>query len=140
MKRRIGFFAVLLVVCMAFQSVKAQESKENATQDGAVLVTVEEYPKFPGGKIAFEEFLSQNVQYPEAARTEKLQGLVIVAVIVEIDGSFSDVKVVRNVEPSLDEEAIRVVKIMPNWIPAKHEGKEVRVQYYVPVEFALSEK
>ena len=144
MKRKIGFFATLLLVCMAFQSVKAQENKENAqdktAQGKEILVTVDEYPKFPGGREAFEEFLAKNVQYPEEARNEKVQGIVIVAVVVEIDGSFSDVKVVRGIEPSLDEEALRVVNLMPNYVPAKHEGEEVRVQYYVPVEFALDEE
>ena len=94
-------------------------------------------PSFPGGPSALMSYLSSNVKYPVVAQENGVQGRVVVSFVVERDGSITDVKVVRSVDPSLDREATRVVKSMPNWNPGKQNGSAVRVKYNVPVSFKL---
>lgn len=98
---------------------------------------VEQMPSFPGGPSALMEWLSNNVKYPVVAQENGVQGRVVVSFVVERDGSITDVKVVRGVDPSLDKEASRVVRAMPRWIPGKQNGSAVRVKYNVPVAFRL---
>ena len=102
-----------------------------------VFDVVEEMPHFPGGPAALQAFLSSNTKYPVVAQENGVQGRVIVSFVVERDGSITDVKVVRSVDPSLDREATRVVKSMPRWSPGKQNGSAVRVKYTVPVVFRL---
>lgn len=102
-----------------------------------VFDVVEEMPSFPGGMAALQSYLASNVKYPVVAQENGVQGRVIVGFVVERDGSVSDVKVMRSVDPSLDREATRVVKSMPKWTPGKQNGQTVRVKYTVPVVFRL---
>lgn len=105
--------------------------------ENKVFDVVEQMPSFPGGPTALMKFLSENVKYPVVAQENGVQGRVVVSFVVERDGSITDVNVVRSVDPSLDREAARVVKSMPNWIPGKQNGSAVRVKYNVPVSFKL---
>lgn len=98
---------------------------------------VDEKPSFPGGESAMKSYLNSNVKYPDVAQENGVQGRVIVESIIEKDGSMSDVKVIRSVDPSLDREALRVVKAMPKWIPAKLKGIPVRTKCTTPVVFRL---
>ena len=102
-----------------------------------VFDVVEEMPHFPGGPAALQAFLSSNTKYPVVAQENGVQGRVIVSFVVERDGSITDVRVVRSVDPSLDREASRVVRSMPRWSPGKQNGSTVRVKYTVPVVFRL---
>ena len=102
-----------------------------------VFDVVEEMPSFPGGKGALMSYLNSNTKYPVVAQENGVQGRVIISFVVERDGSISDVKVARSVDPSLDREAQRVVKSMPRWTPGKQNGQTVRVKYTVPVVFRL---
>ena len=102
-----------------------------------VFDVVEEMPSFPGGNGALMSYLNSNVKYPVVAQENGVQGRVIISFVVERDGSISDVKVARSVDPSLDREAQRVVKSMPRWTPGKQNGQTVRVKYTVPVVFRL---
>mgnify|MGYP002761729497 FL=1 len=102
-----------------------------------VFDVVEEMPSFPGGQGALMSYLASNIKYPVVAQENGVQGRVIVSFVVERDGSISDVKVARSVDPSLDREAQRVVKSMPRWKPGKQNGSAVRVKYTVPVVFRL---
>lgn len=98
---------------------------------------VEQMPEFPGGQVALRKFLSTAVKYPVIAQENAIQGKVFVAFVVDRDGGISNVKISRGVDPSLDKEAIRVVKSMPKWIPGKQNGEAVRVSYTVPINFVL---
>ena len=102
-----------------------------------VFDVVEEMPSFPGGSAALMSYLNGNTKYPVVAQENGVQGKVIISFVVERDGSISDVKVARSVDPSLDREAQRVVKSMPRWTPGKQNGQTVRVKYTVPVVFRL---
>ena len=108
--------------------------KEEETK---VFDVVEQMPSFPGGQSALLQYLSSNIKYPVVAEENGVQGRVIVTFVVEKDGSITDVRVVKSVDPSLDKEAQRVVKSMPKWIPGKQNGSAVRVKYTVPVTFRL---
>ena len=105
--------------------------------ENKVFDVVEQMPKFPGGDAALMRYLSENIKYPVVAQENGVQGRVTVSFVVERDGSISDVKIVRSVDPSLDREAQRVVRSMPKWIPGKQNGSAVRVKYNVPVQFRL---
>ena len=102
---------------------------------GDVFDVVEEMPQYPGGAEALLEFLNHNVQYPEEAEKAGIQGRVIATFVVEKDGSVSNAKVVKSVDPLLDAEALRVISAMPKWKPGKQNGKVVRVKYTVPLSF-----
>ena len=116
-----------------------QKKQTTKTQDGEdVFDVVEQMPQYPGGHEALFEFLSGNVKYPEDAQKQKIQGTVILSFVVKKDGSITDVNVVRSVFPSLDAEAQRVIKAMPNWVPGKQNGKVVNVHYVVPIKFLLN--
>ena len=106
-------------------------------EEAKVFDVVEQMPSFPGGPSALFEYLSKNIKYPVVAEENGIQGRVIVTFVVEKDGSITDVRVVKSVDPSLDKEAQRVVKSMPRWIPGKQNGSAVRVKYTVPVTFRL---
>ena len=108
--------------------------KEEETK---VFDVVEVMPSFPGGQAALFEWLSKNIKYPVVAEENGVQGRVIVTFVVERNGSITDVQVVKSVDPSLDKEAVRVVKAMPHWIPGKQNGSAVRVKYTLPVTFRL---
>ena len=111
-----------------------EKPKEEETK---VFDVVEQMPSFPGGDAELMKFLSTHIKYPVVAEENGIQGRVIATFVVERDGSISDVKVVKSVDPSLDKEAIRVLKSMPKWIPGKQNGSAVRVKYTVPVTFRL---
>ncbi|RYU86961.1 TonB family protein [Mucilaginibacter terrigena] len=103
-----------------------------------VFVAVEHTPVFPGGDAAFGKWLAQNVKYPKDAREKNIQGRVIVTFVVEKDGSLTDLKVIRGVSPDIDAEALRVMSTSPNWKPGMQNGREVRVAYSLPINFALA--
>jgi len=98
------------------------------------FVFVENMPEFSG---SISKYLSENVKYPASAIDNQIQGRVICEFVVNRDGSIVDVVVVGPVHPSLDKEAVRVIKSMPNWIPGKQRGKAVRVKYILPINFKL---
>ena len=121
-------------VLKAKEVIADEKPKEEETK---VFDVVEQMPQFPGGNAALFEYLSKHIKYPVIAEENGIQGRVIVTFVVERDGSITDVKVVKSVDPSLDKEAQRVVKSMPRWIPGKQNGSAVRVKYTVPVTFRL---
>lgn len=113
------------------------ESPAVTVETAKVYDVVEEMPSFPGGPAKLFEYLSQNIHYPLVAEENGVQGRVVVTFVVERDGSITDVKVVKSVDPSLDKEAVRLIKSMPKWKPGKQNGSAVRVKYTTPVTFRL---
>ncbi|MES2427141.1 MAG: TonB family protein [Bacteroidota bacterium] len=98
----------------------------------------ESQPQFPGGLQAFYQYLGNSIIYPYSARVNRTQGKVLVAFVVERDGSLSDVKVVESPSAMLSQEAVRVVKNSPTWVPGYQFGRKVRVSYSVPIKFAFN--
>ena len=111
--------------------------EEPVTERTYSISMVEQRPQFPGGEAAMYRYISDNIVYPSAAAESGIQGRVHVEFIVEKDGSISGVRVIRSREPSLDAEAVRVVRAMPRWAPGRNNGEPVRVHYTLPVTFRL---
>jgi TonB family protein len=105
--------------------------------DKETFVVVEEMPEFPGGPEAMMPWINGKIRYPEEAVAAKISGLVEVAFVVSSTGKVTDVRVKRSVSPLLDNEAVRVIKSMPDWKPGKQHGKPVAVSFVVPVEFSM---
>jgi protein TonB len=106
-------------------------------EENKVFDVVEQMPSFPGGMAALMAYLQKSIKYPPVAEENGIQGRVICTFVVERDGSVTDVRVAKSVDPSLDKEAVRVVSAMPKWIPGKQNGQSVRVKYTLPVTFRL---
>ena len=117
-----------------------KHTKQPIQSGDEIFVVVEQMPEFPGGMQALKKFLGQNVTYPEDAYKQKIEGRVIVEFTVKKDGSLSDFKVIRGVHPSLDSEALRVLKLQPRWNPGKQRNQAVDVKFTVPVTFSLQGK
>lgn len=113
-------------------------NKPQPVNSTRVYDVVEQMPSFPGGISGLRTYLNQNIRYPAEAQENCVQGRVVVSFVVEKDGHISDVTVLRSVDPSLDKEAVRVIRNMPRWTPGKQGGEPVRVRYNVPVSFRLN--
>ncbi|HEY4785792.1 MAG TPA: energy transducer TonB, partial [Bacteroidales bacterium] len=98
---------------------------------------VEKTPEFPGGQEALNTFLKQNLQYPKTAKEMGISGRVIVQFMVNENGDISDIKVIRGIGGGCDEEAVRVIKKMGKWVPAKQNGKAVKSLFTLPITFSL---
>jgi TonB family protein len=102
-----------------------------------VYDVVEQMPCFPGGHRVMYEFIEENMHYPKKCVEKSIQGRVIITFVVERSGKLSNIRVARGVHPALDKEAIRIVKLMPRWIPGRQNGIPLRVKYIIPVTFRL---
>ncbi len=110
--------------------------KMEQSEDGpSVIVT--KMPQFPGGEKEMMNFIIQNVRYPSQAKTDNISGKVIVNFVVSRTGKIEKAKVVKGVHPDLDAEALRVIGLMPDWVPGKHKGKDVDVSYTLPIQFTF---
>ena len=107
------------------------------TTKNVVYDVTETMPQFPGGQGVMMKYLAANIKYPASAVKAKKQGRVIVAFVIQKDGSVTNARIVRSVDPELDAEALRIVKAMPNWTPGTQDGKPVDVNYTIPVVFSL---
>ena len=117
--------------------MQVTEEKEVEKEDTPVFFIVEEMPDFPGGQLALRKFIAQAIKYPVIAQENGIQGKVFVNFVVAKDGTVTNAKIARGVDPSLDKEALRVVNSLPKWKPGKQGGKPVRVSYTVPINFVL---
>jgi periplasmic protein TonB len=105
--------------------------------EAEIFTVVEEQPAYPGGEEARMKYLQENIKYPEEAKELGIQGRVFVTFVVEVDGSITDVRVLRGIGGGCDEEAVRVVRGFPKWVPGKQRGVPVRVQFNLPIKFTL---
>jgi protein TonB len=105
----------------------------------APLTIAEQMPSFPGGDTERQNFINKNIQYPLTEQQKGISGTCYVTFIVEADGTISNVRILRGVlnGPGCDMEAVRVVKLMPKWIPGKQNGRVVDVQFNLPIRFKL---
>lgn len=116
-------------------------SKVVTEEDPSKIYTeVEQAPTFVGGMDKFYDYLHANVRYPASAKANNTEGKVFVAFVVEKDGSFTDIKVLRGLSPDCDVEAIRLIKMCPHWRPGIRNGRPVRVAYTIPINFELPDK
>lgn len=116
--------------------IPVEEADE--AEEQTIFTVVESMPDFPGGDAARIKYLNENIKYPQMARESGIQGRVFVTFVVETSGAVTDVRILRGIGGGCDEEAIRVIKNMPNWIAGKQRGKPVRVQFNMPILFKLN--
>lgn len=134
--KRVLFILALLFTYVMVNAQSNTGSKEK-TSNEKIYDVVEMPPSFPGGQAALLAWIASHVNYPQKAMESRIEGRIIVGFVIECDGSVSQAKIIRSVDPLLDDEAIRVVMGMPKWTPGRQNGKNVRVRYNVPVNFRL---
>jgi len=125
---------VSLVLPINFKII---EQPQAPTIDTLNWVIIEKMPTFPGGEEALMDFIGTNIRYPKYAQDHGISGRVFIKFVVMPDGSVSNVEVLKGIGGGCDEEAVRVVKMMPKWIPGEKDGKKVRVSYTLPINFRL---
>ena len=131
---------ILLSLMAAFSLATVQAQKtfvSQKEQKPEVFMVVENMPEYPGGNEAMIAFFAKNMKYPADVQKNKVQGRVLVTFVVERDGTITDVQVAKPTFPSLDDEAMRLVKKMPKWKPGTQRGVPVRVKFTLPVVFKL---
>jgi len=116
--------------------VEMPEEEEEVEEQ--IFFVVEEMPEFPGGQLELRKYIAENVEYPEIARENEIQGRVYVQFVVNGKGEVEHAKVVRGVDPALDKAALKVINSLPKWKPGKQRGKPVKVSFTVPINFMLS--
>lgn len=116
---------------------EAPEIEEEEIVEAEIFTVVEQMPEFPGGAVEMTKFIQKNIKYPMMARESDIQGRVYVNFVVEPDGSVSNVTVMRGIGGGCDEEAVRIVNMMPKWNPGKQRGVAVRCSFTVPIVFRL---
>ena len=130
--------AIACLFCFVAAAQAQEEATSNATDNDTTIYTVvEKAPSFPRGETAMFMFLGQNIRYPQRASEDGYSGTVYVRFVVETDGTLTNIEVVKGVGGGCSEEAVRVVKMMPNWIPGENGGKKVRTSFTLPVKFKL---
>ena len=127
---------LLAVAALSAQNTRGKNNVKESV-DEPTFIAVEQMPEFPGGQEGLVNYLVENLNYPEKAKAKKITGKVYVSFVVEKDGSISNVKVLRDIGYGCGEEAVRVVKAMPRWKPGMQRGKNVRVQYTLPLNFQI---
>lgn len=123
-----------------FKPAEDYAVEKGQQREDSVWTVVQELPKYPGGTEAMFKFLIANINYPEQAKKDTVEGRVFVNFIVEPDGQVTNVNVLRGIGSGCDEEAVRVVEMMPAWTPGYEEGEPVRVSFNIPIRFSLSGK
>ena len=130
-------YAILLLSLVA-SILSYSQTTDSTTQSPKVFTVVEQMPEYPGGEGALFKFIKKNITYPDSARNNDIQGRVVVGFVVNEDGSLSDVSIKKGISRDLDEEAVRVIKLLPNFKPGKQQGKPVKVAYVLPIAFKLT--
>ncbi len=131
---RMKFTLFLLLIIMAMP-LSAQTVGATDNEPVYNMAMVQQQPKFPGGTSEMYKWLGNNIKYPEEAKKEGVSGKVIVDFVITKTGKTDKVRVVRGLHPTLDQEAVRVIKAMPAWTPGKQNGQPVNVSYTLPITF-----
>ena len=124
---------LFLIMLLAFVSVNAYSQSDDADND--VYNMVDQSAKFQDGYNSIIKFVQENIKYPAEAQENNVHGKLMVSVVVEKDGSLSDIKIKKGLGYGLDEEIVRIIKMMPKWQPAQHKGKAVRQSQTIMIPF-----
>ena len=128
---------LLFFLILGFTTLTTARAQNTDTPCGKVFQVVEQMPQFPGGQAAMMKFIADSLRYPSVACENRIEGRVVVQFVVDCEGNILNPLVVWSVDPLLDREAIRLVKLMPKWIPGRQNGKPVNVVCLVPIRFKL---
>ena len=124
---------LFLIMLLAFVSVNAYSQSDDADND--VYNMVDQSAKFQDGYNSIIKFVQENIKFPAEAQENNVHGRLMVSVVVEKDGSLSDIKIKKGLGYGLDEEIVRIIKMMPKWQPAQHKGKTVRQSQTIVIPF-----
>lgn len=132
----------IIILCLFSLSLAAQSEQKMvdsiSTKQDSVYAVAYRMPTYNGGEAAMYKWLSENIKYPNTAMKDSVSGLVIIHFIVEKDGSITNAEVLKGIGDGCDEEALRVVNLMPKWIPGELKGgKPIRVMFNIPIRYAL---
>ncbi|OFX24885.1 MAG: hypothetical protein A2033_17910 [Bacteroidetes bacterium GWA2_31_9] len=131
---------VLAIICYSNLSLTTHTLKNNIVkpQEDKIYTKVDKMPEYKGGDKELTKFIINNITYPEGSKSKSIQGKVFISFIVNTDGTLSDYNVEKSVNKELDDEALRVIKLMPVWIAGNEKGKPVKVKMQLPIEFRLN--
>ena len=136
-----SFSIILYFMILCPLTTNAQEEdKSSDKQDDEIFKVVGDAPQFPGGQKARINFIKDNLEYPESALKNGVEGTVYISFVVNKDGSISDAEVLRGIEEKCNKAALEVVKSMPDWEPGRQRGEPVRVQFNMPIPFKLDDE
>lgn len=138
MKAILSTVALLIVFSIKVFSqdtINYQEVDPNLNNGGFSLV--DKWPMYPNGQTGINEHIKNNLQYPDTARAKGIEGKVIIEYVIQTDGSVGEVKIIESAHPILDEEAVRVIKLMTNWKPGVQRGKPIKTAYLQAFNFEL---
>lgn len=127
--------SILLLTSIVLTFCSSIAFSQNTSDENTIYVKVDKMPEFPGGQVALVKYLSKNIKYPAKYKKEKVNGRVFVSFVVDKTGKVGQAKVVKSLNEECDKEAIRVISMMPNWIPGEKDGNKVNVQFGLPVNF-----
>ncbi len=113
------------------------QKNKKIEKEEKIPVFVQEMPQFPGGDIALQRYIAKGIKYPQIVINNEIQGKVYISFVIDENGNVSTVEIVRGIDASLDNEALRVIRSLPKWKPGRQGGKAVKVIYYVPINFEL---
>lgn len=132
-----SIFLSILFFSFAFESqlIAQQRASNSVVKTSTKKVNNDTKPEFPGGKLAFVEFLKTHIVYPDSAKAHSVVGQVIASFFINSDGSVTDITIVQGLGDGISEGVIESLKQMPRWKPATHNGKPIRAQYKVPINF-----
>ena len=131
---------LLFFLILGFTTLTTARAQNTDTPCCKVFQVVEQMPQFPGGQAAMMKFIADSLRYPSVSCEHRIEGRVVVQFVVDCEGNILNPLVVWSVDPLLDREAIRLVKLMPKWIPGRQNGKPVNVVCLVPIRFKLNEE
>ena len=132
-----SIFLSILFFSFSFESqlIAQQTASNSVVKASTKKVNNDTKPEFPGGKLAFVEFLKTHIVYPDSAKAHSVVGQVIASFFINSDGSVTDITIVQGLGDGISEGVIESLKQMPRWKPATHNGKPIRAQYKVPINF-----
>jgi TonB family protein len=139
----ITAFSILLGLVAKAQTAEIPDlnkldSTENTNSKSSGPFTVEQEPEFRGGSEAFYNYLAKNIRYPKDSKNKRIEGKVYLSFVVDLNGKLTDIKILKGVSPDIDEEAIRLIKNSPSWIPGIQNGRTVRVLYKIHIDFKIT--
>ncbi len=133
---KLSILLSFVIVCCLLTSAKAQGYDDIDTD--SVFTEVEQQAQFSGGWEGMAEFLTKYMRYPYKSQKAGIQGTVFVSFIVNKDGSISDIAIAKSISEECGDEAIRMIEISPNWIPATRNGNPVRSRFIMPIKFTIN--
>jgi len=136
-KIKVGYFGGLILAVICSMIFSSESSAQNSITEPIVLTVVDELPIPPGGMEAMHAYFNKNIRYPELAKEKGTEGTVVATFNVQIDGTLTDIELLRGIGDYCDEEAIRLIKTLDRWQPGKIKGEPVVTRMRIPVRFML---